>query len=101
MASYDVASNSCQALVGGESIHVTFERHTQTTCDPTKYPSKRNRCPVPGCKEKLTTVNVYKCKACRVEVCIKHRFGKDHGRGGIENTHSIDVESTNRVRASV
>lgn len=64
--------------VAGESIHVTFQRHTETTCDPSKHPTKKARCPVKGCKEKLTSVNAYKCKDCRVDVCLKHRFAAAH-----------------------
>jgi len=56
-------------------------------CDPSHYAKvhKRPRCPVPGCKERLTTVNSYCCKDCRATVCLKHRFGSDHacpGRAG-------------------
>jgi hypothetical protein len=54
--------------VAGESIHVTFDRHATTTCDPSLHPTKKARCPVKGCKEKLTTVNAFTCKDCRVEV---------------------------------
>ena len=32
-----------------------------------------------GCKEKLTTVNTYRCKDCSATVCLKHRFPADHG----------------------
>lgn len=69
--------------VEGENINVTFERHTQTTCDPSKYTrtAKKSRCPVPGCKEKLTSVNTYKCKDCGTSVCLKHRFPADHACG--------------------
>ena len=38
----------------------------------------KTRCPVPGCKEKLSSVNAYRCKTCRVEVCLKHRFAAKH-----------------------
>ena len=49
-------------------------------CDPTNYARvhKKPKCPVPGCKEKLTTINTYSCKSCSTEVCLKHRFPGDH-----------------------
>lgn len=49
-------------------------------CDPDNYAKvhKKTRCPVPGCKERLTSTNTFACKACHSEVCLKHRFDKDH-----------------------
>ena len=31
-----------------------------------------------GCKEKLSAVNAFECKRCRVEVCLKHRHADAH-----------------------
>lgn len=39
---------------------------------------KKARCPVSGCKEKLSTINTYHCKTCGQRVCLKHRHGDDH-----------------------
>jgi hypothetical protein len=39
---------------------------------------KKKKCPVPGCREKLTTINTYTCKACKQAVCLKHRLEGDH-----------------------
>ena len=64
--------------VEGESIHVTFDRHARGSCDPSKHPEKKKRCPVRGCKEKLSAVNAFECKRCRVEVCLKHRHADAH-----------------------
>jgi uncharacterized C2H2 Zn-finger protein len=64
--------------VEGESIHVTFDRHARGACDPSKHPEKKKRCPVRGCKEKLSAVNAFECKRCRVEVCLKHRHADAH-----------------------
>lgn len=86
--------------VEGEDINVTYERHMQTTCDPTKYAkiAKKPRCPVPGCKEKLTSVNSFKCKDCRVEVCLKHRFPKDHQCGSLnEGRHQAPADVMRRL----
>ena len=49
-------------------------------CDPQNYAKvhRKARCPCPGCREKLTTINTYRCKHCALEVCLKHRFPSDH-----------------------
>ena len=45
-------------------------------CDPSNYARvhKKLKCPVPGCKEKLTSINTYSCRSCSTDVCLKHRF---------------------------
>ncbi|KAK3243447.1 hypothetical protein CYMTET_46896 [Cymbomonas tetramitiformis] len=67
-------------LVPGEDPNITFENHTRTGCDQTNYRrvTEKPRCPVQGCKEKLTFSNCHTCKDCRVKVCLKHRFPTDH-----------------------
>ena len=49
-------------------------------CDPSNYARvhKKLKCPVPGCKEKLTSINTYSCRSCSTDVCLKHRFPGDH-----------------------
>lgn len=37
------------------------------------------RCPVRGCKEILVFSNKVFCNDCKRDVCVKHRFGPDHG----------------------
>jgi uncharacterized C2H2 Zn-finger protein len=64
--------------VEGESIHVTYDRHARGACDPSRRPENVKRCPVRGCKEKLSAVNAFECKRCRVEVCLKHRHANAH-----------------------
>lgn len=63
-----------------EDPNVVFERHTRTDCDPANYARVHHkpRCGAPGCKEKLTTINTYRCKNCGVKVCLKHRDVDDH-----------------------
>ena len=56
--------------VEGESIHVTYDRHARGACDPSRRPETIKRCPVRGCKEKLSAVNAFECKRCRMEVCL-------------------------------
>ncbi|KAI3438660.1 hypothetical protein D9Q98_001081 [Chlorella vulgaris] len=68
----------------GEDAELAFDRHTRTSCDPTNYDKvhKKRRCTAAGCKERLTTVNSYTCKACAVTVCLKHRLPADHQCAG-------------------
>jgi len=74
----------CAASVGlkaGEDPNAAYERHARAGgCDPHNYARvhQKPRCPVKGCKEKLTTINTYSCKACRQAVCMKHRHNDDH-----------------------
>jgi predicted nucleic acid binding AN1-type Zn finger protein len=67
-------------LRGGEDPNAAFERHTRSGCDPSNYARvhKKPRCPAQGCREKLTSINTYACKACNQRVCLKHRFPEDH-----------------------
>lgn len=46
-----------------ESADAAVDRHTARDCDPANYGRVHNkrRCPVPGCKERLTATNVYRC----------------------------------------
>ena len=43
---------------------------------------KKKRCPVEGCREKLTTISSYTCKDCGATVCLRHRLGSDHACAG-------------------
>lgn len=68
-------------LVGGEDADAAFDKHSREgQCDPSNYArvKQKKKCPVPNCKEKLTSTNTYTCKGCKVEVCMKHRFPADH-----------------------
>lgn len=58
-----------------EDANAAFERHARTECDPKNYNKvhRKPKCPVSGCREKLTSVNSYMCKACSQTVCLKHR----------------------------
>lgn len=67
-------------LIPGEDPNAAFEAHTSKDCDPSNYAKvhRKLKCPVSGCKEKLTSINTYSCKSCSTVVCLKHRFPSDH-----------------------
>jgi len=56
--------------------------HSATDCNPANYQKVKEeqskRCPGKGCKVKMTPLNTYKCRGCRKDVCLKHRFEEDH-----------------------
>jgi hypothetical protein len=50
----------------GEAPDAAFDRHSRAGCDPRDYAratAKPPRCPARGCKERLTAINTYACKA--------------------------------------
>jgi uncharacterized C2H2 Zn-finger protein len=51
-----------------------------TECDPKAKQIRPHlrKCPVKGCKERLTTLNTFTCAKCRAVVCLAHRFEDDH-----------------------
>lgn len=63
-----------------------IDRHIQSgECDPQNYTRvhRKRRCPVKGCRERLTTVNSYECPHCGTETCLKHRYNaSDHACTG-------------------
>jgi predicted nucleic acid binding AN1-type Zn finger protein len=63
-----------------EDPNITWDTHVNTDCDPSNYQkvTKKQKCPVPGCRETLTFSNTIRCKDCTKEHCLKHRFGPDH-----------------------
>lgn len=67
-------------LTPSDDPNVVFDRHQRSGCDPSNYARvhKKPRCPVQGCKEKLTSINTYTCKDCRTAVCLRHRHADDH-----------------------
>lgn len=68
-------------LVHGQDPNEAFDMHMNQNCDPSNYAKvhKKQKCPVSNCKEKLTTINKYKCKKCAQTICLKHRDPEDHG----------------------
>mmetsp|Transcript_49293 Transcript_49293/g.127127 ORF Transcript_49293/g.127127 Transcript_49293/m.127127 type:complete len:228 (-) Transcript_49293:84-767(-) len=65
-------------LVVGEDPNLTWERHMQEGCQAPNGGERKARCPVPRCREPLTTINSVTCPRCGQRVCLKHRFEDDH-----------------------
>ncbi|KAK7392870.1 hypothetical protein VNO78_21320 [Psophocarpus tetragonolobus] len=67
-------------LVPDQDPNITWENHVNTECDPSNYEkaTKKKKCPVPGCREILVFSNTINCRDCKVDHCLKHRFGPDH-----------------------
>jgi hypothetical protein len=72
-------------FVEGEDINKQFERHCATDCTPGLRAERvqKKRCPVPGCREKLTASNKSACSKCRVEHCLGHRHADSHSCKGV------------------
>eukprot|EP00933_Yihiella_yeosuensis_P073371 TRINITY_DN82019_c0_g1_i1.p1 TRINITY_DN82019_c0_g1~~TRINITY_DN82019_c0_g1_i1.p1 ORF type:complete len:230 (-),score=33.36 TRINITY_DN82019_c0_g1_i1:482-1114(-) len=70
-------------LVQGEDPNITWERHVAPGggCAHSSGSSKvtsKARCPVPGCKEILTSSGSISCPKCNLKTCLKHRFEDQH-----------------------
>ncbi|CAI6006675.1 unnamed protein product [Closterium sp. NIES-64] len=39
---------------------------------------RRTKCPVRGCRQRLTTSNRAKCRSCAEDHCLQHRLASDH-----------------------
>eukprot|EP00397_Hematodinium_sp_SG-2012_P058792 GEMP01074718.1.p1 GENE.GEMP01074718.1~~GEMP01074718.1.p1 ORF type:complete len:185 (+),score=39.26 GEMP01074718.1:77-631(+) len=63
-------------IVPGEDVNVTFDRHRRSS--DCKLKEKKKKCPVAGCKEKLTLSNIFDCPKCKQTVCLKHRYEDTH-----------------------
>jgi predicted nucleic acid binding AN1-type Zn finger protein len=73
--------------LNGREPNAAFEEHSRSEgCDPANWArvNRKQRCPVPGCKEKLTTISTYGCKKCGQRVCLKHRLEDDHGCAAVQ-----------------
>ncbi|KAF4669890.1 AN1-type zinc finger protein 2A [Perkinsus chesapeaki] len=67
-------------LLSGETENEAFQRHSNSTeCRPENYNKPRlQKCPVEGCRERLTEVNSYECPKCHTKICLKHRYEDAH-----------------------
>jgi len=64
-------------LPAGKDANAIWEAHAASgKCHPP--PPPKPRCPVAGCKEKLTAINSITCGSCGQTVCMKHRFEDSH-----------------------
>jgi hypothetical protein len=64
-------------FAAGEDANAVWERHAASgKCHPP--PPPKPKCPVSGCKEKLTAINSVNCNTCGQKVCMKHRFEDSH-----------------------
>jgi len=68
--------------VGQSSETEVWNKHNTMECRLRKNLKKNGEnqqfCAAKACKTKLTSVNIFKCKNCGKEVCLKHRFEEDH-----------------------
>lgn len=75
-------------LKSGDDANVVWEQHQRSgACDEANYRKVHNkaRCPVSGCRNKLSTINTYVCKDCKTAVCLQHRFQSDHACRGAQS----------------
>jgi hypothetical protein len=64
-------------IKAGEDADAVLELHVSSgKCH--EPPPPKPRCPVLGCKEKLTAINSLTCGTCGQTVCMKHRFEDAH-----------------------
>ncbi|XP_052176855.1 zinc finger AN1 and C2H2 domain-containing stress-associated protein 16-like [Diospyros lotus] len=77
-------------LIPDQDPNITWESHVNTDCDPSNYEkaTKKQKCPVRGCREVLTFSNTVKCRDCTVDHCLKHRLGPDHNCPGPKKPES-------------
>eukprot|EP01023_Acetabularia_acetabulum_P030706 TRINITY_DN2890_c0_g2_i2.p2 TRINITY_DN2890_c0_g2~~TRINITY_DN2890_c0_g2_i2.p2 ORF type:complete len:347 (+),score=26.93 TRINITY_DN2890_c0_g2_i2:130-1170(+) len=67
-------------LTRGTDPNEQFEIHLREGCDPGNYRKvhKKKKCPVDGCRERLTETGSYSCQKCGQKTCLKHRHPEDH-----------------------
>ena len=69
----------------GEDANAAWARHALSSveCTPSAYEqrTRKPRCCVATCKEKLVFSNTVVCKTCHARTCLRHRFSSDHACG--------------------
>jgi len=68
----------CQKSFAGsddQQVDALWDRHIQSECTGRQV---KEKCPVAGCKEKLTELSSVICPNCKSKVCLKHRFEDLH-----------------------
>jgi hypothetical protein len=60
-------------LVHGEDANDTWARHASSgDCDPSKRAATRkHKCPVAGCRERLLLTNKFTCSSCSQVLCLR------------------------------
>merc|ERR1719203_390899 len=71
--------NTAVPLTAGSDENAVLEHHVASAeCCRTSCPVEKPRCPVKGCREKLTSISTFNCPTCGKKVCMKHRFEDQH-----------------------
>mmetsp|Transcript_51009 Transcript_51009/g.116117 ORF Transcript_51009/g.116117 Transcript_51009/m.116117 type:complete len:181 (+) Transcript_51009:23-565(+) len=72
-------------LPEGMDPNVIWEAHSRNgRCNAEKLQAKKRKCPVQGCREKLTTSGSIVCSKCKVRICMKHRYEDAHQCGTLK-----------------
>merc|ERR1712124_53990 len=61
-----------------EDSDITLAKHMESADCTREVLPKVARCPVQGCKAKLTASGSVTCETCQQRVCLKHRFEDAH-----------------------
>mmetsp|Transcript_27811 Transcript_27811/g.92454 ORF Transcript_27811/g.92454 Transcript_27811/m.92454 type:complete len:273 (-) Transcript_27811:98-916(-) len=87
-------------LVQDEDPNLTWDRHMRQGCNPAPggAPGSKAKCPVPGCKEALTSSGSVSCGRCGLKTCLKHRFEEDHNCAA--STAAASLEAAAKARAA-
>ncbi|PFH35951.1 AN1 family Zinc finger domain-containing protein [Besnoitia besnoiti] len=69
--------------MANEEAEASAAQRHRPTCQPEKYEERRRQlkgstCPIKCCRERLTDITTYHCKACDQDICLKHRLQEDH-----------------------
>jgi len=69
--------DSIERAAPGQAEREILDEHARSgRCDPAR--KRKPACPVRRCREALTFSNRIRCKGCGLEVCLRHRFPRDH-----------------------
>ncbi|RLM86188.1 zinc finger AN1 domain-containing stress-associated protein 17-like [Panicum miliaceum] len=69
--------DSIERTAPGQAEREILDEHARSDrCDPAR--KRKPACPVRRSKEALTFSNRIRCKGCGLEVCLRHRFPRDH-----------------------
>ncbi|KAF4688675.1 AN1-type zinc finger protein 2A [Perkinsus olseni] len=93
-------------LLPGETEDRAFDRHSHSSdCRPENYGKPRlQKCPVEGCRDRLTEVNSYECTKCHTKVCLKHRYEDAHpckeAAAGVKKSPAVVASSSSGSKAA-